>query len=171
MDICRFSLGVLVTAIALLVSTQVVAQDYPRAEVFTGASYIRGSELDANFFGFEVSAAANFNRWFGMVAVFSHNQVSGGCCRVDSFLVGPKFTSRGTGRANPYFHTTVGAVRANWFGSTAFCWAFGGGVDVKVHRNIAIRVIDVTVMVLRTHYSVSGNGKLSTGLVWRFGGK
>jgi opacity protein-like surface antigen len=171
MGVSRFSLGVLTTAIAFSVSTQAVAQDHPKAEAFIGYSYFRGTYLNSDYVGFDLSVAGNLNKWFGVVADFSHHHHPGYGGRVDSFLVGPKFTSRGTGRANPYCHTMIGAVRASEFGSTGFCWAFGGGVDVKVHRNIAIRVIDVTLIVLREHGSVSGNGRLSAGLVWRFGGK
>jgi opacity protein-like surface antigen len=171
MGTMRFVSMIVIAAFAFAASTQAVAQDYPRVEVFTGYSYLRGN-LDANFVGFDVSAAGNFNKWFGVVADFSHHHVGGPWGQVDSFLIGPRFTSRGTGRVNPYFHTLLGAVRVSRFGSgTAFGWALGGGVDVKVHKNIAIRVIDITYLLLRKDGFNSSNGRLSTGLVWRFGGK
>ncbi len=142
---------ILITTFVFAASTQAVAQDYPKVEVFTGCSYLRGTDLNANFVGVDVSADGNINKWFGMVAEFSHHQVNGHSTwgHVDSILIGPKFTSRGASRVNPYFHTMVGAVRLDRIGpGTAFGWAFGGGVDVKVHKHIAIRVIDMTFVVL-----------------------
>jgi hypothetical protein len=174
MHTMHFVSRILIATFVFAASTQAVAQDYPKVEVFTGYSYLRGTNLNANFVGFGVSAAGNLNKWFGMVADFSHHQVNGnsGWGHVDSILIGPKFTSRGASRVNPYFHTMVGAVRVGILGTgSAFGWALGGGVDVKVHRNIAIRVIDMTFVLLWKEGFNSGNGRLSSGLVWRFGGK
>lgn len=142
------------------------AQDHPRGEIFTGYSYLRG-DLDANFSGFDLSATGNLNRWFGVTADFSGHYYQG--FKVHSFLFGPKFTFRGDSRVNPYLHTMIGVVRLGSGGSnTAFGWAAGGGLDVRVHRNIAIRAIDMTYLQLRESGYGFHNGRLSSGLVWRF---
>jgi opacity protein-like surface antigen len=154
--------------IVLCLPLVAAAQEYPRAEIFTGYSYLRG-DLDANFSGFDVSATGNFNSWFGVTADVSGHYIEG--FKLYSFLFGPKVTFRGSDRVNPYLHTLVGTVRLSNFGSdNVFGWAAGAGIDIKVHRKIAIRVIDITYLLLRDHGYNSHNGRLSSGLVWRFGG-
>ena len=73
---------------------------------------------------------------------------------------------------NPYFDTMIGAARlSNGGSSTVFAWAAGGGIDIKVHKNLATRVIDMTYLLLRDNGFNSGHGRLSSGLVWGFGGR
>jgi opacity protein-like surface antigen len=144
------------------------AQDFPRLELFTGVSYLRGN-LDANFKGFDVSAAGNFNRWVGVVGDVSGHYVQG--LKLYSFLFGPRFTYRNDGRVSPYANFLLGSVRLSDGGSdSVFGWAVGGGVDVKVHKNVAIRILDATYLQLHENGYKSKNGRLSTGIVWRFGG-
>ena len=146
-----------------------VAQDYPKAEVFTGYSYLRGN-LNANFNGWNASVTGNVNNWFGVTADFGGHYVSG--FNVHTFTFGPKFTYRGKNRVEPYFQTLFGGARfGNGGSTTAFALATGGGLDVKVNKNVAIRVIDVTYLYLRDNGVISSNGRLSTGIVWRFGEK
>jgi opacity protein-like surface antigen len=142
------------------------AQEYPKAEIFAGYSYLRGN-LDLNLSGFDVSATSNLNRWFGVTADFSGHYYRD--FKVHSFLFGPKITYRGGSRINPYLHSMLGAVRLSESGSnTVFGWASGGGIDVQVHKNLAIRAIDVTYLLLRDHGYNSHNGRLSSGIVLRF---
>jgi hypothetical protein len=140
------------------------AQDYPKAEIFTGYSYLRGQYLDVNLSGFDLSATANLNGWFGATADFSGHYYKG--FGMHSFLFGPKFTFRGDSRVHPYLHTMIGPVRMEF--TTLFGWAAGGGIDVTVHRNIAIRAIDITYLLLSKNGYNSHNGRLSSGIAWRF---
>lgn len=144
------------------------AQDFPRLELFTGVSYLRGN-LDLNFKGFDISAAANFNRWFGLAADFSGHYFNR--AKVYSGLVGPRFTYRNDSRVSPYANFMIGAVSlGNGFSSDrSFAWAAGAGFDVKVHKNIAIRVLDATYLQLHENGYTSKNGRLSTGILWCFG--
>ena len=146
-----------------------VAQEYPKAEIFGGYSYLRGEDLNANFSGFNVSATGNFNNWFGVTGDFSgHYKYD---FKIHSFLFGPKFSFRGNDRVTPYLHTLIGAVTLGEYRSnTVFGWASGGGVDIKVHPKIAIRVIDINYLLLRDRGYNSHNGRLSWGVVWRLGG-
>ncbi len=147
------------------------AQDYPKAEIFTGYSYLRGTDLNANFNGFGVSAAVSANRWFGVTSDFSahfHNPYGP---NVHSLLFGPKFTYRQQSHFNPYFQVLVGATWGiTWEPNRVFTWGAGGGFDVKVHKRVSIRILDITYLMLRQHYTNSSNGRLSTGLVWHLGG-
>lgn len=161
----------LISAIIFSLPLIGAAQDYPKAEVFTGYSYLRG-DFNANFQGWNASVTGNVNRWIGVVGDVSGHYLGNGA-NLHSFLFGPKFSYRGNERVTPYFQTTLGAVRANsdFLDETAFGWTVGGGLDVKVHKNVAIRVIEVDY--LRTSFSgwSQQNGRLSAGVVWRFGGK
>jgi len=40
-----------------------------------------------------------------------------------------------------------------------------------VHKSIAMRAIDITFLQLRENRFISNNGRLSSGVAWRFGGK
>jgi hypothetical protein len=144
------------------------AQEVPRLELFTGVSYLRGN-LDANFRGFDVSATINANRWFGVAGDFSGHYIDG--YKVHSFLFGPRFTYRNSSRVSPYANFLLGSVQLgdNRLDSV-FGWALGAGVDVRLRHAIAIRALDVTYLQLHENIYRSHNGRLSTGIVWRFGG-
>jgi opacity protein-like surface antigen len=148
------------------------AQDYPKAEIFAGYSYFQGQRLIAGSNGFDVSATVNFNRWFGVTGDFSGHYVQG--AKLHSFLFGPKISFRGNDWIHPYLSTLAGPVHLNFFdrySETYLGWTVGGGVDIKVHRHIAIRALDLNYLLLRNNRRDSHNGKLSMGIVWRFGGK
>jgi opacity protein-like surface antigen len=161
---------ILISGITLCLPLVGVAQDHPKAELFTGYSYLRG-DFDANFHGWNVSVAGNLNNWFGVVGDVSGHYLENGA-KLHSFLAGPKFTHRGSERVNPYCQTLIGAVIANAdsFDETSFGWTAGGGLDVKVHKNIAIRVIEANYLLTRFSGLNQHNGRLSAGVVWRFGG-
>jgi hypothetical protein len=144
------------------------AQEYPRVEVSGAYSYLRG-DFDANFNGWSASVAGNPSRWFGVVGEFGGHYFED--VKLHTFLVGPKFTYRGE-RVSPYFQTLVGGAHLKVFDSdTAFAWTVGGGVDVKIHQNVAIRVIDVTYLLTRFGNGNQNNGRISAGLVFRFGNR
>ncbi|MCI0486285.1 MAG: porin family protein [Blastocatellia bacterium] len=145
------------------------AQEYPKAEVFGGYSYFRG-DLDANFHGWNASVAGNLNKSFGVVGDFSGHYIDN--FNLHLFQVGPKFTYRESERVHPYFQALFGGARlsSSGFSDTAFALTVGGGVDVKVHKNVAIRVIDAGYVLLRNEGQSAHNGRISAGLVFRFGG-
>jgi opacity protein-like surface antigen len=160
----------LISGVILCFPLMGASQDYPKVEVFTGYSYLRG-DFDANFNGWNVSVAGNVNNWFGVVGDVSGHYLDNGA-KLHSFLVGPKFTHRVNDRVNPYVQTLIGAVSANadFLDDTAFGWTVGGGLDVKVHKRVAIRVIEANYLLTRFFDQNQHNGRLSAGLVWRFGG-
>jgi len=144
------------------------AQDYPRAEASAGYSYLRGT-FDANFNGWNFSVAGNPTRWFGVAGEVGGLYISN--AQIYTFLAGPRLTSR-AGRANPYAQVLFGGVNiSTGYSETAFGWAVGGGVDIKVNKRIAIRAIDVTYLQTRFGGQAQHNGRLSAGVVFRFGEK
>lgn len=168
-------------AVVLMFSFSAMGQDTPKVELFGGYSYAgTGSN------GFDASVAANINDWFGLVA-----DVGGQYTRLDdqeftekirshSFLFGPRFSVRRK-RAVPFAHALFGVSKlkteTNEFGpllsfrDTSFAMALGGGVDVKVNDRVAIRVVQIDY--LRTNFfgGSQNKGRISAGIVLRFGKK
>ena len=151
-------------------ATNTYAQDTPKAEIFTGYSYMHDDIGDGslNMNGFEVSGAGNINKWLGIEGDVSahfnssHDHVS--------YMAGPRFAFR-NGRFTPYVHALFGGDTAVGFGdSSAFAMAIGGGVDAKINDNISIRIVQVDYHPL-FYDSVAQNVRVSTGVVFTFGKK
>ncbi len=151
----------------------------------------------ANLNGWNSSLGVNFNRTFGIVGDFSGLYGSSGSniaitCPVNqtcsnsfnrstkthTFLVGPQFSFR-TARATPFAHVLLGGAHIsattlpNNFrdSDTAFAAALGGGLDYTFTHKLAWRV---QADYLQTRFFFSDaqhNFRLSTGPVFRFGGK
>ena len=153
--------------------------------------------------GGSASIAFNVNRYLGIVAdvgdytnseirfqgayrsTVDVNDADGG---VISYLFGPRLSFRHE-RITPFAQALFGGARASevtladcTFSCTllpvqnAFAWTAGGGLDVRVHRHFAIRVIQAEYMMTRFRDYTTGNiasqndMRLSSGLVFRFGG-
>ena len=168
----------------LIVSLSAIAQEteVPRVEVFGGYSRFIGDQQ-----GFNVSAAGNINKWFGVVADFS--RVSLKMTEEDftekitanTYLFGPQVSYRGNKRITPFARVLIGAVtlkskttlgnQSFEFSQTNFSYGVGAGLDIRVNKNVAIRAIQADYI----HTSVFGEGlhggRLSFGVVFRFGSK
>jgi len=153
--------------------------------------------------GGSASIAFNINRYLGIVAdvgdytnseirfqgayrsTVDVNDADGG---VISYLFGPRLSFRHE-RITPFVQALFGGARASevtlancTFSCTllpvqnAFAWTAGGGLDFRVHRHFAIRVIQAEYMMTRFQDYTTGNiasqndVRLSSGLVFRFGG-
>ena len=57
--------------VLLLLPLPLLAQSYPRAEVFGGYSYFRADPVGFNLNGFEGSLSGNISPWFGVVGDIS----------------------------------------------------------------------------------------------------
>jgi len=172
-----------VVILMLLVSfTTLQAQDMPKAELFGGYSYAgEGSN------GFDTSIAGNVNDWFGLVA-----DVSGQYTRLEeegirekirtnSYLFGPRFSLRKNQRVTPFAHALFGVSHVKSeaielgqtfaFSDTSFGMALGGGLDVTVNDNLAIRVAQVDYLRTRFFNQTQNEGRIAVGVVLRFGKK
>ena len=153
--------------------------------------------------GGSASIAFNINRYLGIVAdvgdytnseirfqgayrsTVDVNDADGG---VISYLFGPRLSFRHE-RITPFVQALFGGARASevtlahcTFSCTllpvqnAFAWTAGGGLDVRVHRHFAIRIIQAEYMMTRFQDYTTGNigsqndVRLSSGLVFSFGG-
>ncbi len=98
-----------------------------------------------------------------------------------TYLFGPQFTVRKSSRVQPFAHLLFGGAYSNYYanlqtagtvtttpaiadaGKQAFALAFGGGIDVKVHPRVAIRVGQFDYLMTRfsgRSVSTAGTGSL-----------
>jgi opacity protein-like surface antigen len=147
-----------------------------------------------NMNGFNVSFAGNFARHVGIISEVSQVTKSdtfnilGGPIpqglnvkfRVLTLLFGPRVTLH-RGKVEPFVHALFGGARASAEASAlvasdeevgyAFAYALGGGVDVKVHKNLAIRVGQVDYLGARAGGEGINNFRFSVGVVIRLGNR
>ncbi len=172
----------------------------PKAEAFLGYSYLRanpGSPIGGiNLNGGSGSIAFNANNWFGIVGDFggyklSHLTVAGSPSvsadgTLFSYLFGPRLSYRRHDRVTPFVQALFGGAHqgdvtaggARVAGSqNAFAMTAGGGLDLKVRRNVAIRLIQAEYLLTRFKDPASttgargtqNNARVSTGIVFRLG--
>ena len=170
-----------------LLTLPLMAQD--RVEVFGGYQYLRlGSDNSNNgtgnaisFNGWDTSVTGYFNKYFGVTGDFSGNYatVNGANVHIYSYTGGPVVGFR-EGRVNPFVHVLFGgahvSVSESAQGATVsvskngFTTLFGGGVDVKVNRAVAVRLAEFDWVYY--HFSAlntsNDNVRLTTGIVFRF---
>jgi hypothetical protein len=168
-----------------LLSLPLMAQVNPRAEVFGGYQYQYlggdfstlngGSGVNAN--GWDTSLTGNVNNHFGVTGDFSgvYKTISGVSGHVYTYGGGPVVAADFGGKINPFVHAIFGGFTfgvGNGGGSIStngFMMKFGGGVDVAVHKAIAIRLAQFDW----DYYRVQGtsedkNVNISSGIVIRF---
>jgi outer membrane protein OmpA-like peptidoglycan-associated protein len=154
--------------------------------------------------GGSTSLALSFNRYLGIVGDFGAYTNSkirfqggyGSTVDVDnanigafSYLFGPRLSFRNSSRVTPFVQALFGEMHANevklsncTFRCTllpdqdTFAWTAGGGLDIRVKRHFAIRLIQAEYLMTRfqdysTGTTSSQNDmRLSSGIVFRFGG-
>jgi outer membrane protein OmpA-like peptidoglycan-associated protein len=154
--------------------------------------------------GGSTSLAINFNRYLGVVGDFagfddSQLRLAGvnapnvvdSSGTVYSYMFGPRLSFRGHGRITPFVQVLFGGVHASdvtysngctGIGCTPlpaenkFAMTAGGGIDWRLNRHFALRVIQAEYMMTRFENLTTGSSasqndmRLSTGIVFRFGG-
>ena len=154
--------------------------------------------------GGSANIAFNLNRYLGIVAdvgAFTNSQVRftgayGSTIDVDNqnvavitYLFGPRLSFRQHERVTPFVQALFGGIHANQIliadctfsctllpSENTFAMAAGGGLDIKVRRHLAIRIVQAEYLMTRfTDYSTGDVGmqndvRLSSGIVFRFGG-
>ena len=150
---------------------------------------------DLDTHGFNVSLALNPARHVGIISEFSQYTKSDSASnllgdptlsginakvRVLTLLFGPRVTLH-RGKVQPFVHGLFGAARASVEGSGlgvsatdagyAFAYALGGGFDVKVHNNFAIRLGQVDYLGARAGGEGFDNFRYSVGVVIRLGNR
>ena len=160
---------VMFAAVLLVCGVSAKAQSsYPKAEIFGGYSYLNVEGDDTigvdrqHLQGVGFSLAGNLSKKIGITGDFSYNvknNIEVGPFAVDLnafyFLFGPRFSWRGE-KATVFGQALVGGVRSKThlkgFGAgreTDFAMGFGGGVDVRVNKTIAIRAFQADYLPTR----------------------
>jgi len=161
---------VMLAVVLLVCGVSVKAQSvYPKAEIFGGYSYLNVEGEDTlgvdrqSLHGVGFSLAGNLSKKIGIAGDFSYNvknNIGVGPFNVDLnafyFLFGPRFSWRSDSQVTPFVHALVGGVRSKThltgFGAqreTDFAMGFGGGIDIKVNKAIAIRAFQADYLPTR----------------------
>jgi hypothetical protein len=158
-----FTLGTLV-----LTATAALSQETPKAEFSTGYSYLRlGGRNGINQQGGSVSVVGNLNQWVGIVGDFGAYGGSG--FGTFTFLAGPRFSARNSSGVTPFAQVLFGGAHLGGSeGATPFAISTGGGLDVKMTPNLALRP-QVDYLALRSNGVTLNSVRASVGLVFRFG--
>ncbi len=155
----------LATGAILLMSISAAAQEEhaptPKVEVFGGYSYLRLYGENNN--GGEVAVTANVNEWFGVTGDFSAYKAQDQGENGGFVVGGPKFTYR-RGALTPFAHFLFGGAFGG--GNTEGAMALGGGLDAKISKRVAIRLFQADYIATTFR---SNNGRISAGIVFRFG--
>ena len=148
------------------------AVSFPRGEFFGGYSYFHGASGGGSFSGVNVSMTENLRPWFGGALEVSSHWSSG--TNVSTVMYGPVFAIRKDPRVTPFVHFLAGGVRGSVgyldisHSKTTFGVAPGGGVDVQVTKNLAVRVVQVDYILSRFSNTQQSNFRVSAGFVYRF---
>jgi hypothetical protein len=166
-------------AVAILGSETLNAQDVPKAELFGGYSLLRldtdalGLTSYSTFNGWAAAIDLNLKPWLGAVGDFSGHYGTGNDLTVRSYryLFGPQIAIRKQ-RVTVFLHGLAGETRNNIGGAidSGLGIAGGGGLDYNFRRRVSIRVVQGDFVRSSTFGTVQHDGRLSAGLVLKFGG-
>lgn len=126
------------------------------------------------FNGFNVSAVGNFHRYFGGKFDYSYHQKSfefgpdNTTVRIHNILGGIQVKDNSPdGTLKPFAHALVGVGRTSAdltefdnrledFSDTGFAAAIGGGLDVRIHPRVDIRVFQIDYNPMRFNFADFG---------------
>jgi outer membrane protein OmpA-like peptidoglycan-associated protein len=194
-------------AVLFIFSSWAAAQDppAPKWEVYGGYSFLYpnsylhamlpggvlpvGSPLESNPWGLGGSLTYDFRRWFGLTLDGStdfHSGETGLAMRIDdtafsNLSFGPKFTYRTTHVA-PFIEALVGDHRLApdaFHDINKLGFMFGGGLDFKVSRHVALRLPRVDYVMSSYRYGPSATTRSTdlrgiraqAGIVFTWGGE
>ena len=142
------------------------------------------------FHGVNIDAGYNFTRYVGAKADFSYHRksadfaVAGGTVSIDGkltqFMGGIKLQDNATEtKVRPFGQFLIGvgnvSIDANSpaFGvlnesETGLAAAVGGGLDIRIHRNVDFRAIKVEYNPVRVDGETGNNIRIGVGLNFRF---
>jgi opacity protein-like surface antigen len=119
------------------------------------------------------------------------NPFTGASTKIDisdfTFLFGPQFSYRKNEKVVPFAHVLMGGFRGRTSGApfdigaggisvivdpsstdTAFGAAFGGGLDIKLTKGLAFRLVQADYLLSRFSEETQNNLRIGTGLVIKF---
>ncbi len=153
-----------------------VAQQIPRVQVFGGYSYTRfdsptlGFANRSNLNGFNISPAFNLAYGFGVKVELTGQY--GSKVNLRDLTVGPQFLyPRGSMLffAHALFGDSRSFVRVGTGeGDTARAIVLGGGLDFDISSRFAFRAVQVDYVHTSLFSTTQNNVRISTGLVYRW---
>jgi hypothetical protein len=162
-------------ALVLFFSVAATAQETPKIEIFGGYSHLFAdlNHSSFNLNGVHVSAAENYNSWFGGVLDFSSHfgSTNGVNINAQSIMYGPRFAYRKSRFVTPSVHALFGAIRgsAGFDGISKANYRFnmglGGEIDLRINDKVAFRLVQADYMP--TLNLRQDNIRVSTGFVFR----
>jgi len=187
-------------ALLLAGCTAGFGQDFQRGELFAGYSYLRIQKPDSmslNANGWNTSVTGNVKKWVGLTADISGHYGSSAYLSdmTDhrlSALFGPTFSYRKISRVTPFAHFLLGVTRQTVQGkipivcpatvpvcpvlaftqtSSAFTFATGGGVDLRLTKHVWIRAVQADYVRPNFTNDTQNNVRISAGIVYRFGAR
>lgn len=171
--------------VVLIVVVPLRAQDEtPQIELYGGYSYVHFN-VKANVVGFPPSVTANANggggqleynanRWLGIVGDLSGYYVSNPQAGVFTYMFGPRLNLRRQ-KVTPFAHVLFGGIVATeGIGvpgpANAFAMAAGGGLDINVSKNLAIRPVQAEYFMTKFNDGLNNrqnNFRFGAGIVLR----
>lgn len=169
---------IMLLAVLFVAALPAQAQDeYPSSEIFGGYSYFNTDFGDRESqHGWGVSFSGNLGPKVGLVAEFSgsYKNIDVGPFDLSTstytYLFGPRFSYRG-GAATAFGHILVGGAttKIESVSDTNFALAVGGGVDVNISKNFAIRAGQVDYIPIFAGDTIH-NFRYMGGIVIKLGG-
>lgn len=173
-------------ALSLFVALPARGQVVPQVELFGGGGFARADigGANTNLYGWNGAVTENVNKWLGGTADFSgwYAHPSSVNVSAHTFMFGPHFAYRKAGGFTPFAHVLLGGMRASERyldsktapgglsqAATKFAAAFGGGIDIKVHKHVAVRIFQADYVVTPFLGLRQDNIRLTAGIVFRFG--
>ena len=170
----------MLAALVCMIALPAIAQENSKAEIFGGYQYTRinpGSGASSeNFNGWNTAFTANLNQWLGVTADISgaYKDFSGVSAKEHNFLFGPTVSYTNSEKVKPFAHVLFGVSHAGagfsgiGVSDNAFAMAFGGGADVTLNKNFAVRVGQFDYLMTRFGGDSQNNLRFSTGVIYRF---
>lgn len=176
-----------------ILSLPLMAQD--KVDVFGGYQYLHFgsnttdgvSSSGQGYNGWDGAATFNFSKHLGVTGDFGggYATIGGASSHIYTYTGGPVLSLDAGGKINPFVHALFGGAHASASESSVsisengFTTMFGGGVDVKVNRAIAVRLIQADWLyyhfgsntvdgVTIPSVGQSNNVRIATGIVIRF---
>ena len=170
---------ILLAILLLLISVTAVAQDTPKVEVFGGYSAVPDAGIEQILHGWNASVNGNINDWLGIKGDFSGHYTTRGGLKVKLHILtfGPQLSYRKNDKFVPFFHALFGGGWASAgfegasYSRSAFAMNIGGGLDWVAHKNCAVRVIQLDLLVTRFGPDASMDPRISAGIVFRLRSK
>ena len=171
----------------VFLASPLLAQNFSKGEIFGGYQYsnlsdgIATKRLSSN--GWNAGFAYSFSRWVGLKADFGGAYATDNTSSAQPFSVrnytytfGPVFSAGRDKRFTPFgealfggYHETL-AGYANSY--SAFAMLAGGGVDLKVARQLSLRVVQVDWLYTRPPSAAvflkANSVRIAAGVVFRF---